>query len=127
MAGLRHRQHRLMNRDRHTYRYEKCRHARLPHPGGSCQTPGTQQPSAAATPDPRHYVQHGISGISASLLATGVTMGNRTVPDSCEIGAFNEEGRLLVPARYSAVLRHLRYGVAIPIQSALQAVPQWSR
>src|SRR5208283_2889966 len=46
-------------------------------------------------PDPRHYATHAITGNNATLLAKRVTIGDKVVPDSSEIGAFDGSGSLV--------------------------------
>ncbi len=46
-------------------------------------------------PSPRHYAKHANTGNNASVLASRVTFSNQAAPDSCEIGAFDENGNLV--------------------------------
>ncbi len=46
-------------------------------------------------PEPRHYATHANTGNNATLLAKRVTIGDKVVPDSSEIGAFDGTGSLV--------------------------------
>ncbi len=46
-------------------------------------------------PEPRHYATHANTGNNATLLAKRVTIGDKAVPDSSEIGAFDGTGSLV--------------------------------
>ena len=46
-------------------------------------------------PDPRHYAKHRITGNHATLMAKSVRLAGRLVPDSSEVGAFDEKGNLI--------------------------------
>ena len=46
-------------------------------------------------PDPRHYAAHVITGNNATLLAKRVTIGDKVVADSSEVGAFDGSGSLV--------------------------------
>ena len=52
-------------------------------------------PSLLALPSPRHYGHHVNTGNNATVMATKVTIGTSLAPDSCEIGAYNEQGHLV--------------------------------
>jgi hypothetical protein len=46
-------------------------------------------------PNPVHYASHANTGNNATLLAKNVFLGDRTAPDSSEIGAYNASGNLV--------------------------------
>ncbi len=46
-------------------------------------------------PKSRHYPKHANTGDNASVLVTRVSFGSGAAPDSCEIGAWDESGRLV--------------------------------
>ncbi len=65
----------------------------IPSPAKETASVGARQ--TLRLPSPRHYAKHANTGNNASVLASRVTFGNQVAPDSCEIGAFDENGNLV--------------------------------
>ena len=69
--------------------------ATLTYPGGSLPKKSVITEKAIALPLAKHYAFSRNTGANATVLATGVLLNGRPVPDGSEVAAFNVKGNLV--------------------------------